>query len=172
MLSLTSNLNERVILRPSQPQALGDFFSPSLLAIYRSVNPLAHTQAKVCFWALQPHCKFLQWTLHPPNLQHAAGRVLQSFSWQHLYLCEKGGYKPPVCHELRCSLIKESHFFVVVVVRIIAFSFPIPGLSWAHKYSTLLSFHVSMTSYKGLLSRRQETPLLHFLFQEWDFFQR
>lgn len=66
-------------------------------------------------------------------------------------------------------LNKESHFFVVVVVTTISPAFPIPGLSCADEYSILLSFCVPMTSYKDLLSRRQETPILHFVFQEWLF---
>lgn len=37
---------------------------------------------------------------------------------------------------------------------------------WVHEYATLLSFFASMLTSKDLLSRRQEPPLLHFLFTE------
>lgn len=163
MLSLTSNLTKRVTLRANHPQALEGFIYLASLQYTGQRDPWPPPKQSSAFrlfslTAASSH------SLCSHQTSSMEAEEYLSPSWQHLHVYNKGGYRTCLLWTT-VPLKKESQLFFFLV-RTISFSFPIPSLYWAQWYPTLLSFWVSMQS---LLSRKQETPFLHLLFQEWVF---
>lgn len=92
----------------------------------------------------------------------------RSVSWQHLHIYEKGGYRLLVCMNYNAPEVRVTLSCCGCQNHFLLFSHPWPPLSsWILHITELSCVH--MPFYKDLLSRRQETPVSWFLFQEWLF---